>query len=235
MGKDKDKKPKKEHRNIGWVPFHQIQMTSLTHMDNLINEKYTQYYADRTIIDNNTEGTVATVKHIKCDITIQTVDVFNKALKFLGNVFGEIVSAVTQSDVIGSFLKNDVPINQLFNSNLLTFRIYLLYLPREYKNETHKYISYMPSKDSNSLVPRFQLLDNCLIRQHPEYILDMKNIVFGVRAPATITLASTLARNLKCGDSIAIAASVVVDPIISFKAYAPYIPITIATSFAMKK
>ena len=235
MGKDKEKKPKKTQKSIGWVPFHQIQMTSLTHMDNLVSEKYTQYYADRILVKNDTEGTIATVKHIKCDITIQTVDVFNKALKFLGNVFGEIISAVTQSDVIGSFLKNDVPINQLFNSNLLTFRIYLLYLPREYHNETQKYISYQKSKDHNSLVPRFELLDNCMIRQHPEYILDVKNIVFGVRAPATITLASTLARNLKYGDCIGIAASVVVDPIISFKAYAPYIPITIATSYAMKK
>ena len=239
MGKDNNKKPKKEQKAVGWCPYHHIQTTAILINSVTTCDQFLGYYKHLTLVKNERKTSVMTVKHIKVDFGVQTLDYYSRVTKFLGNAaedLGDLFVGKGTGKKIKQKYFTHAPFQNILNQNILSFRVYLLYIPVG-TSDNDSFLWFRKEEFNNGKKEKYwfpQLGDGCLVRQHPEWIIDSQDVVFGVHAPTRTTLSSTLARNLKFGDRIVVAVSCVIDPVLDFRVLIPVIPFTCATSFLAK-
>ena len=125
MGKDKDKKPKKEQKAVGWCPYHHIQTTAILINNITTCDQFLGYYKHMTLVKNERKTSVMTVKHIKVDFGVQTLDYYSRVTKFLGNAAEDLVNIYLGKSA-GKDVKDKyfsyAPFQNVLNQNIISFR-----------------------------------------------------------------------------------------------------------------
>lgn len=240
MGKDKDKKPKKDSSvksNNGWVLYHTVKCTKLT-FDKEQNLNDTYVYTDyEYACRNNQPGHVYTVKHLNLNVTFQGLDYWSRKAKFLSATAGSLIAMAGDVPLFIREMYNThtPPIKQIFNDNLLFAKVYMVYLPRSIELKANKIVRFQDRVTTDGKKGKYpELAKDCIVAQHPEWILDVKDFVYGVHAPLTVTLNSPLARNLRHGDGIYIIPVIGFNKLIKFETWAPMLPYTLTVSYSTK-